>query len=304
MDAPTVASTDSAKPDPSDNSAIFHTVSSTLHPLESSANSTSVFDHDDSASDVSMSAETETDDEDTPIAQVTLEPHQLERKISLATPPTAKVDSSNKRKYSEPMDYIPNGHITPQEDRKRQKPDDFIQSFRTPNGILQQNKSLLPAEIWHHIFSFLHPRNLGILLRVNRSFHAYLTSPSSALSVTPLSKSVAQILTSDAIWRASRRLHLPGMPTPMKGRSELDMWKIACAASCQFCGKRPFTSEVSQDQWHPGPGENGVTPIWSFGIHTCGPCFQQRSEKVSRIYSLRTMSTTNHTLGNYSVVVV
>jgi hypothetical protein len=59
------------------------------------------------------------------------------------------------------------------------------------------------------------------------------------------------------------------------------MWKLACSFSCQFCGKKQQPNpQPPIDQWHPGPGENGNVPIWSFGVRTCGPCLQERSSKV------------------------
>jgi hypothetical protein len=71
------------------------------------------------------------------------------------------------------------------------------------------------------------------------------------------------------------------MPSPLKGKSELDMFRLACSSSCQFCGKkRQSNPTAGADIWHPGPGENGVIPVWLFGVVTCGTCIQQRCTKV------------------------
>ncbi|KAK8049109.1 hypothetical protein PG994_010839 [Apiospora phragmitis] len=66
------------------------------------------------------------------------------------------------------------------------------------NTLLQQSaspaspgsdRSLLPAEIWQHIFTFVPPRELGNLLLTNRAFHSYLntslTEVDLLLSLTP-----------------------------------------------------------------------------------------------------------------------
>lgn len=239
-------------------------------------------DDGDSASDVSMSAETDDEDDELPQATTIYVNSDIripEQSVSLVEkePPSA---TSNKRKHSEPMEDTADHHIIngiPQ--GKRLKPDGLNEKYKNSEGHLRQDKSLLPAEIWHHIFTFIPPRTLGLLLRVNKSFNAYLDPSSPDHSITPLSKSTAQILKPDAIWRASRRLFWPGMPVPLQGKSELDMWKLACAFSCQFCGKKQPIQAMSSDKWHPGPGENGIIPIWSFGVTTCGPCLQSRSLK-------------------------
>jgi hypothetical protein len=261
-------------------------------PERSAPSNSATIDEEDTDSDISMSAETNDDEEDedadeagTPTQQVkgfgrTEEPHP---RVVLDT----LVEATNKRKYEETTEPATNGHFngSQKENWKRLKPDDEIQSLRTSHGSLRLDKSLLPAEIWHHIFTFIRPRSLGLLLRVNKCFNAYLdaSSPFTA-SHTPLSKSASKILRPDAIWKASRVLFRPGMPGFMPGplakKSELDMWRLACSSTCQFCGKKQQPNSHPTDQWHPGPGENGNAPVWSFGVRTCGPCLQKNSAKV------------------------
>ena len=243
---------------------------------------------DDSDSDVSMSAETDDEDDEAP-RTCTIQVNPVRSTLEQPTPvpaTAAPAETSNKRKFQDARKNAMNGHAingAPEEVRKRLKPDDEVQSLRTPQGHLRQDKSLLPAEIWHNIFTFIPPRNLGLLLRVNKSFNAYLDPSSSTSSPAPLSRSAAKLLKADAIWRTSRVLFRPGMPAPLTGKSELDMWKLACSFSCQFCGKKQQPNPpLPIDQWHPGPGENGNVPIWSFGVRICGPCLQQRSSKVGR----------------------
>lgn len=239
----------------------------------------------DSDSDISMSAETDDEENEgqtTSIILVNPLPQLSNQSADLE--PSQNTEGSKKRKFSDstevPKGQARNGMII--EVRKRLKPDDALQKLRTTEGHLPKDKSLLPAEIWHHIFTFCPPRVLGRLVQVKKSFNAYLDPSSSGLSVDSLSTSAVHLLSPDAIWRASRQvINLHGLPAPLSGKSELDMWNISCGSLCQFCGKtRQKTQSVLTDQWHPGPGENGVVPIWSFGIRTCGSCLQKQSTKV------------------------
>ena len=251
---------------------------------------------DDSASDISMSADSD-DDESEIVSCSTIQVNPIVHVSDESRPlavQDAALEPTKKRKLPEDTESASNDPLEiggPQEVRKRLKPDD---DHWTQDGHLPQDRSLLPAEIWHHIFTFSPSRALGNLLQVNKTFHDYLNPSSTDPSIVPLSRSVAQILKPDVIWQASRRLFRPGMPTPLSGHSELGMWRLACCSSCQFCGKvRPGSSVPPADPWHSGPGENGVVPIWSWGIRTCGSCLQQQSIKVGNdIYiPLKWMST-------------
>lgn len=271
---------------------------------------TSVIRNDDSASDVSMSTDSEDEDDNAPdTASISATPI-IQDVAQPATVDAVKPDmeTSKKRKYSGLIE-TPNGDIqnaTFHEIRKRLKPDDGLQTHWTSDGRLRKNKSLLPPEIWHHIFTFCSPRVLGLLLQVSRTFNAYLDPSSSGHPQEPLSRSVLQILTPEAIWRASRHLHLQGTPAPLAGKTEMDMWKMACGTLCQICGKkRQINSTVPADQWHPGPSENGVIPIWSFGIRACGSCIQTRSTKVGNLLSrFLAPATSNFGIGNRFTPVV
>lgn len=284
-DSPDTSSSDSSSDGPPSEQII--TDLNETQPVASIATNMTVFDNnDDSASDVSMSADTDTDDDDDiPLSSIQVNPSMniLER------PATSKqeilIGDSGKRKHPETADEITNGHTsngTANDNHKRIKLDNANETSLALDGHLSPDRSLLPAEIWHHIFTFVPPKSLGLLLRVNRTFNSYLEPSSRTSSVDRLPRSTVQILNSNAIWRASRRLFWSGMPGPLREKSELDMWKLACATSCQFCRKKPSILDIISDQWHPGPGENGTVPIWSFGVHTCGPCIQERSSKVGR----------------------
>jgi hypothetical protein len=232
-----------------------------------------------------MSADTDGEDDqglDPSAVQLNTDAHNSEQSAPvLSTDPAT--EGSKKRKYSSSTQETPNGRLNNgvnEDFRKRLKPDEALQKFRDPEGSLTKNKSLLPAEIWHYIFTFCPPRALGSLLQVNKSFNAYLEPSSQGVSIDSLQGSATKVFQSDTIWKTSRLLFRYGMPGPLAGKSELDMWKLACGASCQFCNKKQLQSMVPGDQWHPGPGENGVVPIWSFGIRTCGSCLEQKSTKV------------------------
>jgi len=145
------------------------------------------------------------------------------------------------------------------------------------------DKSLLPAEIWHSIFTFCPPKSLGNLLRVNKLFNLYLDSSSTVrrdpVSVKP---GALVVLEPSAIWRASRRLFWPQMPAPLRSRAEIDMWRLACTPKCQNCGRTDDRDRSSpSDAIRPGPGLNGVAIIWPFATRACASCLLKASVKVS-----------------------
>lgn len=225
---------------------------------------------DDSGSDISMSDATTEDDDSEPAPLI----------IS-----SSSMGSKKRRHTPEKESNGHNGEIP----LKRLKADPALVSQYTSKGNLHKDKSLLPAEIWHNIFVFTPPRMLGSLLQVNKLFNSYL-DPSSSVNkptIEPLSTSVAKFLDPDSIWQASRVLFRPGMPTPLAGFSELDMWKLACQKSCQFCHTKASQETTLTDQWHSGPGDQGVRIIWSFAIRSCASCLLKNSVKVSVSYVLR-----------------
>ncbi|ESZ95713.1 hypothetical protein SBOR_3933 [Sclerotinia borealis F-4128] len=263
-----------------------HNISSVSPNELSSNNHTTSIIENDSASDISMSADSDEEDEnedtlDSLAIQLNSNP-QVPEQANGVILQSSQPETSRKRKYSESGEDDPNGPIDNtkvlEEIRKRLRPDETQDHWRS-EGHLRLNRSVLPAELWHHIFTFSPPRTLGNLLQVNKSFNTYL-DPSSDSSIVPFSKSSTEVLKPDAIWQASRRLFKPLMPAPLVGQTELDMWKMACSTSCQFCNKKnPFIISVQSDQWHLGPGENGVIPIWSFAVKSCGHCLLQHAVK-------------------------
>lgn len=151
----------------------------------------------------------------------------------------------------------------------------------------------LPPEIWHHVFRFVPPVFLGRLLRVNRAFHSYLTSsPQGSKLAEGSSQRGVQPLDPETIWAASRKRFAAGLPKPLRGLKELDMWRLLRGQACQLCGIKRELKAVSgtNNPWEAGPGDQNVRVIWPFGVRSCGPCLEKSSEKVS-VTSMRNACT-------------
>ncbi|RGP66759.1 hypothetical protein FLONG3_8734 [Fusarium longipes] len=153
---------------------------------------------------------------------------------------------------------------------------DHTISKKSHELVVDRTKQL-PGEIWQHIFTLVSPRDLGRLLIVNKLFHIFL-SPSVAGPVqrhSDLSFSLPP-LKPDTIWQASRRHFWPRMPAPLKGKSELEMWRLVCSTSCQLCGSKSQENPRSANgPWRSGPGPTGVCPVFPFCIFTCGNCLKK-----------------------------
>lgn len=241
--------------------------------------------------------------------------------------PAMAVD--NPTKAARTTDGPPNGAATAQGDvpdigRKRKSPGDSpgldhleATSFQHGHGIskkvkMAQNtadravrlqvptgesaisdKSLLPPELWHHVFTFCPPKSLGRLLAVNKTFHRFL-DPASRLRKAPqpsATPGALLLLEPNAIWQASRRLFWPQMPAPLRSKTELEMWRLACSPRCDVCGRLPgHDHRPSVDSRHPGPGPDGVAPIWVFGSRMCVACLLRGSHKVCAVAHCRRSS--------------
>ncbi|KAK3906832.1 hypothetical protein C8A05DRAFT_11408 [Staphylotrichum tortipilum] len=152
----------------------------------------------------------------------------------------------------------------------------------TTGSSLIHDRSLLPPEIWHLVFTYCPPKSLGNLLSVNKSFNLYLdpSSPAHRDGVPCAPQRALGPMEPNAIWQASRRLFWPKMPAPLQSKTELDMWRITCSPSCQDCGQRALQGQISPpDPLHPGPGADGVVSLWAFGRRICAMCILKTSEK-------------------------
>ncbi|KAI0412789.1 hypothetical protein F5X98DRAFT_307573 [Xylaria grammica] len=135
---------------------------------------------------------------------------------------------------------------------------------------------LLPAEIWHNIFTFLPPKMLGRLLSVSKCFNSFLNPSSNYACDVQLSLLGASLspLKPEVIWQLSRRRFWPTMPNPLRDHTELQMWQLACQSECQFCGRTgQFAPPVTYDP------SSGPQPIWSFGLRSCDSCLLDRTTK-------------------------
>lgn len=156
----------------------------------------------------------------------------------------------------------------------------------------------LPPEIWHHVFRFVPPVFLGRLLRVNRAFHSYLTSsPSGSKLAEGSPQRGIQPLDPETIWAASRKRFAAGLPKPLRGLKELDMWRLLRGQACQLCGiKRELkATSGTNSPWEAGPGDQNVRVIWPFGVRSCGPCLEKSSEKVS-------VTSTRHACNDFTLL--
>ena len=143
--------------------------------------------------------------------------------------------------------------------------------------------STLLAAVWQRIFCFVPPVSLGRILIVNRAFNTYLTPGRTEEDPLPLPDSIIQPLQADTIWLFSRRRFCSGVPRPIQGLTELDMWKLLKGKNCQICKnvRDDATPMVDpQDPWESGPGNTGVRVVWPFGLRCCGRCLQENSQKV------------------------
>ena len=143
--------------------------------------------------------------------------------------------------------------------------------------------SIVPAELWQYICCFVPPVFLGRLLRVNRAFNTCLTLENAYENHSgPALHSIVKSMSPQSIWAASRKRFCPGLPKPLRGLQELDMWRLLRGRNCQMCGETmvPSSNYSAESPWESGPGEKGVRIIWPFGIRSCSQCLLVGSEKV------------------------
>lgn len=166
--------------------------------------------------------------------------------------------------------------------KKRVRSDDVAHG---PTARVQCSSRLpdLPIAIWQRIFCFVPPVFLGRLLRVNRAFNTCLTAGDANQQYPkPSHPGGSRTLHPDTIWAASRKRFCPGLPKPIRGLLELEMWRLLRGHHCQVCGEAKDPSSVisSESPWELGPGETGVRVVWPWGVRLCGQCVLGHSEKV------------------------
>jgi hypothetical protein len=280
---------DGTPTDSSGEESVYRTSSATLPrdatrselPMAASSNGR-VSDLDShSDSDMSMSADSDDDadnEEQEPTPLVSKTGNSMDM-ITRGHTSSNDVESSRKRKLSIsatfPVSQIGNHDL--EEGSKRFK----VDTLSPLNGSHPPTWAELPAEIWHQILTYCAPKVLGRLLRLNKEFNAWLSASVPSTS-SGLSTSSSRLMSMEDIWRASRNRFFKGAPGPLLGTTELRMWQLACGKSCQRCGRSDLRT-ISQptDPWHPGPGVDGISPIWQFHARSCGSCLHQDTIKVS-----------------------
>lgn len=149
--------------------------------------------------------------------------------------------------------------------------------------------SALRAALWQHVLCYVPPIFLGRILSLNHAFNTYLTPGKWEEDTRPLPNSIMQPLKAEAIWAVSRRRFCPGLPRPIHGFTELDMWRLLKGSNCQICETVKVDTPVGnpQDPWESGPGDTGVRIVWPFGLRCCGPCLQKNTQKVPAVNMVR-----------------
>ncbi|KAL8690691.1 MAG: hypothetical protein Q9218_003918 [Villophora microphyllina] len=128
---------------------------------------------------------------------------------------------------------------------KRTRIGDHIAAKVGPVDAVARSATL-PPELWHHIFRYVPPVFLGRLLRVNHAFHSYLAdsrTENKPVVGSALRRGTLQPLDAEAIWAASRKRFAPGLPKPLHGFKELDMWRLLRGRICQLCGRTKDTGQ-------------------------------------------------------------
>ncbi len=181
---------------------------------------------------------------------------------------------------------------SPTQWQTRRPPNDLSRAKRPKTNGLAPNLTqeiqlsckvpALPAALWQYIFCFVPPVFLGHLLLVNRAFKSYLISGEEMQESAILTRSAVQPMAAEAIWVASRRRFAPGLPGPIYGLQELDMWRLLVGRNCQRCGHVGdiVSATPSENPWESGPGASGVRVVWPFAVRCCGSCLQDVSMKV------------------------
>lgn len=149
---------------------------------------------------------------------------------------------------------------------------------------LCQKSYVLPSTVWQHIFTLVHPKDLGNLLQTSRLFNMCL-DPRSSISEQRIYETVTgccKPVTPDIIWQSSRRLFCPRMPAPLQDKTELDMWRLCCSVVCERCATVKETHKRDKiTSCRQGPGVDGLATVFAFGTVCCGQCLVKDSVKAS-----------------------
>ncbi|KAK2728425.1 F-box domain containing protein [Colletotrichum kahawae] len=147
---------------------------------------------------------------------------------------------------------------------------------------LRQKGYVLPSAVWQHVFTLLHPKDLGNLLQTSRLFNMCL-DPGSSISEQQIHETVTgccKPIKPDTIWQSSRRLFCPRMPAPLQDKTELDMWRLCCSVVCERCATGKENRKQDKiTSCRQGPGVDGLATVFAFGTVCCGQCLLKDSVK-------------------------
>ena len=166
---------------------------------------------------------------------------------------------------------------------KRSKTEEVADLSHSPQAVTPRVLPSLSESLWQHVFGYVPPVFLGRLLRISRSFNAYLsTAKGSQMEPFSPSGQEAEPSAAEKVWIASRKRFCPGLPKPLHGLHELDMWRLLRGTRCQICDRykrHVYTSDLD-NSWEKGPECDGQRFVWPFGIRCCSPCLRKSCEKV------------------------
>jgi hypothetical protein len=144
-------------------------------------------------------------------------------------------------------------------------------------------KADLPFSIWKQVFNHLSPAMLARCVRVSKTFHSFLvykdgqsngnTPQDAKSSARPTKKEI------DTIWTQSKRAVFPTLPKSLQGMTDLEMFALIGASSCQSCDKVGAPSTATSI-FNAGPGADGIRVIWPFRVRLCGSCLERNVAKV------------------------
>ena len=236
-------------------------------------------DNDDVVSDVSMREESDDSDSDEELSRES--ETRTDRRRQSLTLDYAQVNSARQNPIASRMSDNDTSRMHTNGTQANLDLPRSDPSPRPTGRMFAAGFDSLPLEVWQNIFVFNPPKTLGSLLLVNKGINALLDPDSPYPEpATPHKRTHLARRQPNDVWQLSRKRFRPRMPSPLDGMTELSMWRLACAMRCSSCGKKAAPI-APQDQWHCGPGENGVRPIWAFAESACGPCLKGQTAKVS-----------------------
>jgi len=162
-----------------------------------------------------------------------------------------------------------------------------------PRGV-----AALPTQVWQQVFVKLPAGQLGLCLRVCKTFKRILTD-SEAAPAPRRDDAVTQIMSHEQVWRQVRQTFYPQLPRPLAGYTELKMLRLLGACVCHRCRRVPTSPPATISAYERGPGLSSARIIWPLGTALCGTCLRDSTVKV-RSPSLRAEYVLMVFVGHYA----